>query len=118
LEDAVPRLRPSAVALFHLASDSLARAWEAEGDLTKALRALEIASRERERAALHGAWGPLYWLQNEARLARLYRSAGRAADAARVEDRLRRLLVEADSNHPILLSLQESEPRKLAKKND
>jgi hypothetical protein len=57
------------------------------------------------------AWDAQYgvfWLRIQAHLAQLYRQMGRAEDARKVEDQLRRILAYADSDHPVLQQLKHS----------
>ena len=85
-----------------MAAESLASAYEQRNDLGNAIRVLERMSPRR--AAM---WGPrgldgtAFWMWSQARLAKLYRKAGRTIDAKKVEDELQILLTYADADHPI-----------------
>jgi len=79
-------------------SNDLADAWLLAGNLEEAIRVLERAAAEprlRQVGAGH------HWLEQQDRLARLYREVGREADAERVDARLRVLMTFADNDHPI-----------------
>ena len=84
---------------FLTASQMLARLLETDGQLTEAITLLEDAEGERLK---NDSW---LWLEIEEQLARVYRKAGRTADAARIESQLRRLLACADPDHPSLRRL-------------
>jgi DNA-binding winged helix-turn-helix (wHTH) protein/tetratricopeptide (TPR) repeat protein len=79
----------------------LAIGLEKEGRLQEAIDAIEPFTRP-SAAHLSDAWP---WLQCRAKVAELYRKAGRVAEAARVEDDLRRRLAEADPDHPLRVQL-------------
>jgi tetratricopeptide (TPR) repeat protein len=92
-----------------LGRETLAVALDRQGDLSSAIQVLEDGSRWKRHATFaflsHGA----FWTRYQALLARLYRRAGRAAEAQRVEAELSKLLAVADADHPILLELQQSQ---------
>lgn len=92
---------------FLWGSEDLARAWELEGNLPRAIRALEDASKEKSHEAYVGA-GAFLWVHVEGRLAELYRKAGRDQDAQRTETELLHLLADADPDDPILVRLKQS----------
>ena len=75
---------------------------EKEGKVQEAIDALEPFTRPAT-AHLSDAWS---WPQCRAKVAELYRKAGRAEEAARVEDDLRRRLAEADADHPLRARLE------------
>jgi tetratricopeptide (TPR) repeat protein/tRNA A-37 threonylcarbamoyl transferase component Bud32 len=105
LEEAIALLERSQLGTvgqpYALAAVKLADAWIAKGDRARAIAALEDASARRDTLdALPLTWG-LAWLRVRERLARLYREAGRVADAKAIESELRQLLVVADDDHPI-----------------
>jgi len=55
---------------------------------------------------MHVGLGDVFtWMRVEWRRAELYRKVGRTSEAQEVENKLRRLLVFADSDHSILLKL-------------
>jgi hypothetical protein len=73
-------------------------------------RAEAIAELERCATVLPRFFGNFnagYWMKNQLRLADEYRAAGRPLDAERIEDRLRRLLVYADGDHPLVVRLKQ-----------
>lgn len=80
--------------------------------LVRVHRRAEVIS-ELERCAatptrFFGNFNTGPWMKNMMRLADEYRTAGRLLDAERAEDRLRRLLVYADADHPLLLRVKEA----------
>jgi tetratricopeptide (TPR) repeat protein len=93
---------------FLLGTETLASALVRQGDLEGAIRALELGSRQRH-VAFHWVSNGALWESNQLLLARLYRKAGRAADAKKVESDLLKLLAVADADHPILLELRRLE---------
>ena len=54
---------------------------------------------------MSGAW----WQRDGLQLADLYRKMGRVPQAEKVEDELRKMLIYADADHPILRELQKRE---------
>lgn len=89
---------------FYAGWESLAVAYQQQGDLFGAVRALEDGSHEIE----YGSFGRPFWLRMKARLAQLYRKVNRLDDAQRIEAELLRLLAYADPDHPILSQLRNS----------
>jgi DNA-binding winged helix-turn-helix (wHTH) protein/tetratricopeptide (TPR) repeat protein len=103
---------------FYLGSETLARAYEKQGNFEAALRVLKRASDAKWKAAFGCAsWefinGP-WWLRDELELADLYRKMGRLSKAEEAEDELRKMLVYADADHPILRELKKREGRSSA----
>jgi hypothetical protein len=88
------RALPSTMLWFRY---GLASALEREGKVEEAIAAIEPFTRP-SMAHLSDAW---QWPQTRAKVAELYRKAGRASDAARVEEGLRRYLSEADPDYPL-----------------
>lgn len=88
---------------------TLARAYERKGDLSKAIQLLEELSKEKIWAAMFGWEGPASWMEVQGELARLYRKAGREQDAQKIESELRKLLIYADADHPIVRQLKQSQ---------
>ena len=86
--------------------ESLSEALERQGNVDGAIQALEFGSRQKMEALIRGNTG--IWEHNELLLARLYRQAGRIADAERVENALRAMLAVADTDHPILAALRRT----------
>jgi hypothetical protein len=93
---------------FLISSDSLALALERHAEPLEAVRVLEAASQERLLELAWDAQYGVFWLRIQAHLAQLYRQMGRADDARKVEDQLRRILAYADSDHPVLQQLKHS----------
>jgi len=52
-----------------------------------------------------GAFHTAFWMKNQLRLADEYRATGRISDAEPIEQRLRRLLVYADPDNPLVVRL-------------
>ena len=100
------------VGVFYLGSETLARTYEKQGNLNAALLVLKQASEAKGKAyncvisePMNGQW----WLRVELQLADLYRTMGRMAEAKQVENELRKMLIYADADHPILRELQKRE---------
>jgi hypothetical protein len=93
--------------IVFLASESLAKHYEQRGDLNGAVQTLEAAARKNGMSTygLLGATG-YFGMRNLLELDRLYRQLGRHSEAEKVEADLRKLLLVADPDHPILLELQ------------
>lgn len=95
---------------FYLSSETLARTYEKQGNLNAALRVLRQAADAKGKAYacfFGGGMTGAYWLRTELQLADLYREMGRVPDAEKVEDELRKMLIYADADHPILRELQK-----------
>ena len=89
----------------------LARAWSQQGDLERAVDALDDASRLRSQLLVGPAYRAVSWLRNEAERARLNRELGRDGEAERIEERLLQLLSVADADHQLLRDLREQQAR-------
>ena len=87
----------------------LARAWRQQGDLERALRVLDEASRLRTRLLVGPATPAVSWLHIEAERARLNREMGRDDEAAHIEAELLKLLAVADEDHQILRDLRDAQ---------
>lgn len=108
LEEGRDGMRMMPTGAYFLGSEALAQAYENRGDLEAALRVLQEAQAAKGRA-FSCTTGPMLgalWLRTELELADLYRKMGRASDAEKVEDELRKMLAYADADHPVLLALQ------------
>ena len=107
LERCVPLLRWKGLGSYFLATESLADAWEHEGEPVNAIRALEEASRERRRAypLSDGSMGWV-WMRVQWKLAESYRKVGREGEARQTESELLRLLALADPDHPMRVELE------------
>jgi tetratricopeptide (TPR) repeat protein len=79
-----------------------AAALEQQGKAEAALTLLEKETKPAD-ADFHTGFP---WPKARLQLADLYRKAGRAADAVRVEDEIRQFLSEADADHPVLARLR------------
>jgi tetratricopeptide (TPR) repeat protein len=106
--DAIPLLqrgitaaRRDTLSERYLGAESLADALERLGRKSEALDTLELAAADFPRYTRTGPSGA-FWLRVLRRLARAYRERGRESDARAVEDRLKRFLVMADPDHPLL----------------
>ncbi len=110
LKDGLFGLRSSGVYAYFRCSESLANAWERQGNLDMALRTLEDASQQKNRTyPLPGdlaASPKLYWMRVRLRLAQLYRKLDREAEALEIEAELRELLRYADPDYWLLRQLQ------------
>ena len=109
LEDGTQRLRTMGEGIFLAGSESLANAYEQQGDSAGLLRVLEKASAEKlllYRVRLEPV--VIYWQRNQLRLAQLYRKLGRVEEARKVADELLSQLAYADSDHPILRQLNKT----------
>lgn len=107
LEEGTNRLRTMGEGIFLPGSESLANAYEQQGDTAGLLRVLEKAAAEKlllYRVRLEPA--VIYWHRNQLRLARLYRKLGRVEEAHKIEAELLKQLAYADHDHPILLQLK------------
>jgi hypothetical protein len=80
----------------------LATALERDGRLDEAIAAIEPFTRPGA-AHLSDAWP---WPQAREKAAELYRRAGRPAEAARIEEELRRSLSAADADYPLRARLE------------
>ena len=94
---------------FFLGSESLARAYEQQGDSEKALQVLKEASKGRARLFHRGMAPGLFWMRNESRQAQLYRKLGREIEAHEIETELLKLLAYADADHSLLVQLKRSQ---------
>ena len=84
--------------LFYLVSDSLALAWLAQGEPSRAARVFEEVAFPDMRFGFHR-------LTLELRRAQVYRQLGRVEEAEQIEAGLRTLLALADPDHVILREL-------------
>jgi len=109
LGKSVPNLRDMLSAHYLLSAETLARAYEAEGDPDAALRTLESAVNDR--AHLLDTYPGAYWIQLEAQRAGLLSRIGRSRDAASTVAGLRGLLALSDPDLAIRGTLDELEKR-------
>lgn len=98
--------RPAATSTA-LAYESLADAYRKQHRLADALRALQQAPDKISAGPTF--FSRSYYLRVRLKLADVYREMGRISDAEKVEAELRKQLVIADPDHPILLALQQRE---------
>jgi len=112
LEKGLDAMHSFPVGAFFLGSETLARAYEKQGKFDAALRVLRRASNAKEKAYScfvppppSGHW----WFRDELQLADLYRKMNRVAEAEQVENELRKMLIYADADHPILRELKKRE---------
>jgi tetratricopeptide (TPR) repeat protein len=87
-----------------LGVETLARALESQGQITRAAAVLEEAL-QLKGGAVGGRTSTIFWLRDEYQLARMYRKLGRQQDAEKVEAGLRAELANADPDFPILVAL-------------
>ena len=88
--------------LDYLVSDSLALAWLAQGEPSRAARVLDEAA-QRFPVTMRAGFS---WLTLELRRAQVYRQLGRVEEAEQIEAGLRTLLAHADPDHAILRELK------------
>ena len=100
LEEGLAEIRNDG--LFYLGSDSLALAWLAQGEPSRAARVLDEAAQ----AVPPNLGAGSFWLTLELRRAQVYRQLGRVEEAEQIEARLRTLLAHADPDHVILRKLK------------
>ena len=87
----------------------LAKAWSEQGNSGKAVQVLNAALEKKSRILLEQSLLTVpIWLRLQAQLTQLYREMGRDADALKIEDELRKRLVYADPDHPILRQLDRT----------
>ena len=112
LEQSLKATRAWPMDAFFMGSESLAQVYRKQGKLDEAHRILLQASEERARTydlstlKMTGA----LWMRTELQLADLYREMGRVPEAEKVESELRKLLIYADADFPILRELQKRNP--------
>ena len=102
LEEGLAEL-PYGGTIFYLASDSLALAWLAQDEPSRAARVLDEAAQAVPPRMGNGP----FWLTVELRRAQVYRQLGRLREAEQIEAGLRTLLAHADPNHVILRELKD-----------
>ena len=99
LEEGLAEIRKNG--LFYLGSDSLALAWLAQGEPSRAARVLDEAAQAVPPVLGAGS----FWLRLELRRVQVYRQLGRVEEAEQIEAGLRTLLAHADPDHVILREL-------------
>ena len=87
-----------------LASESLALAWLAQGEPSRAARVLDEAAAQPLVTTIPNM--AFAWLTVELRRAQVYRQLGRVEEAEQIEAGLRKLLAHADPDHVILRELK------------
>ena len=105
--EAIPLLEQGVAELqgFYVASDSLALAWLAQGEPSRAARVLAEAAQVSPPRPSFEVVG-ISWLTVELRRAQVYRQLGRVVEAEQIEAGLRTLLAHADPDHVILRELK------------
>ncbi len=100
LQGGLSGLRSSGTYPYFRCAESLAIAWERQGNLDMALRTLEDASQQKNRTYSfvndYVGSAKVYWMRVRLRLAQLYRRLDRDAEALEIEAELRELLRYAD----------------------
>jgi DNA-binding winged helix-turn-helix (wHTH) protein/tetratricopeptide (TPR) repeat protein len=110
LEKGLEAIHPFRIGAFYLGSETLAQAYEKQGNLDAALRVLQKAADAKGKDCPGiGLTAGHWWLRNELQLADLYRTMGRILEAEQVENQLRKMLIYADADHPIVLALKKRE---------
>lgn len=107
LEQGVQKTNHTGWPVYFWRAESLARAWQLQGDLAKAVAVLEETSQDKG-SAIYPRSG-LLWLRIQWQRAKLYRKVGRDAEAREIEAELRKLLAYADPDHPLLRQLNRSQ---------
>jgi hypothetical protein len=96
------RGRPTSV--FYMTAMSLARAWHESGDTSQEILILEDAIRARPPFIAPGppiAW----WIKTQVHLVAAYDEAARTKEANALAGQIRKLLSQADPNHPFVETL-------------
>jgi DNA-binding winged helix-turn-helix (wHTH) protein len=110
LEEGVNLERGSSNLTLYLGFGDLAEAYRKQGKLDAALQVLEESSKQWSQSYFGpigtGVRAPM-WMNNQVRLADLYRRMGREQEAKKIEDELSNLLVYADSDYPIRRELEK-----------
>ncbi|MDQ5858521.1 MAG: tetratricopeptide repeat protein [Acidobacteriota bacterium] len=106
LEEGFNLIPPHGFTTYFLAAESLAQAYEQQGDLGQAVDVLRKAGEEKRRAVYFGGLSTLLWMRIQLRLADLYRNQGREGQAQEIEAELSQLLAYADPDHAILRGLK------------
>ena len=89
-----------------LIASMLADALTGNGQASSAIARLESATEMRS-AATYGVSSGALWIHTRAKLAEVYRHTGQAAEAQRIEQHLKKLLIVADDDHPLKKRLGE-----------
>lgn len=106
LEEGFNLIPPHGFTTYFLAAESLAQAYEQQGNLGQAVDLLRKAGEEKRRAVYNGGLSTLLWMRIQLRLADLYRKQGREGQAQEIEAELHQLLAHADPDHAILQDLK------------
>ncbi len=85
---------------------SIADAWKARGEVSRATAVLERLTRNRWPEFALTATGVVRWIRVREPLADLYRSMGRVREADEIDAELLKLLAVADADHPVLMRLK------------
>lgn len=104
LTEALRHLQYWPTAYYFMGVQSLARAWEDQGDRRRAARALEQAAARKGVAIF--CEGGFFWMETELQRAELYRKLGRREEADQIEEEVRKLLALADPDHAIARRLR------------
>ena len=109
LEEGDRLLQQTGSAGYFMAAESLADALQQRGKMDRAVDVLQVAAQQNVRTFNMPRPAGYFWLRTQAQLAQLYRKNGRAQDAEKIEDDLRRLLAYADPDHALLAQLKEKQ---------
>ena len=111
LQGGLSGLRSSGTYPYFRCAESLAMAWERQGNLDMALRTLEDASQQKNRTysfvSDYVGSAKVYWMRVRLRLAQLYRRLDRDAEALEIEAELRELLRYADPDLWLVRQLED-----------
>ena len=103
LESAFEGLEGSGDPLYFAGSDILAMARHKRGDLEQAIGALEMTTRQRDRAMFASAG--LLWVKCQSRLSSYYQEAGLDGERRATDDELKARLRFADQAFPVLADI-------------
>src|SRR5262249_32029715 len=107
LEKGLDAMHEFPLEVFYLGSETLARTYERQGKFNEALKVLLRASQSKGKTfSCAGVPSGQWWLSDRLQLADLYRKMGRLSEAEQVENDLRKMLVYADADHPIVRALK------------
>jgi tetratricopeptide (TPR) repeat protein len=108
LQKGLALLKGSRLHEYHMGCESLAIALDRAARSREVIPTLEACAAERPRIGPGGVMftQPSMWMRLKLRLAEEYRNVGRIAEATATENEVRRLLVYADTDHPLVKRLE------------
>ncbi len=105
LEMTLSNMSESGDPIFFAGSDILAMAYHQRGSLPEAIGALEMTSRQRNRAMFLSAG--LFWVKCQSRLSAYYQEAGLDGERQATDDELLARLRYADVTFPVLADISK-----------